>query len=122
LDLQQPVQSVPITTKVVSSNPDHGEVFSIQNYVIKFVSDLGQISGFLRVSGVKHHKPNLNQTNIIRNQYISDKSGLFFQKLNRSLSVKRFKYNFLYDFKYFILAPMAAEKKYCALIFVHKQI
>ena len=26
LDLQLPVQSVPITTKVVSSNPVHGEV------------------------------------------------------------------------------------------------
>ena len=35
LDLQLPVQSVPITTKVVSSNPTHGEVYSIQHYVIK---------------------------------------------------------------------------------------
>jgi hypothetical protein len=49
LDLQLPVQSVPITTKVVSSNPVHGEVYSIQHYVIKFVSDLRQLSGFLRV-------------------------------------------------------------------------
>jgi hypothetical protein len=40
LDLQLPVQSVPITTKVVSLNPVHGEVYSIQHYVIKFVSDL----------------------------------------------------------------------------------
>ena len=40
LDLQLPLQSVPITTKVVSSNPTHGEVYSIQLYVIKFVSDL----------------------------------------------------------------------------------
>jgi hypothetical protein len=40
LDLQLPVQSVPITTKVVSSNPVHGEVYSIQNYVIKIVNDL----------------------------------------------------------------------------------
>ena len=40
LDLQLPVQSEPITTKVVSSNPVHGEVYSIQYYVIKFVSDL----------------------------------------------------------------------------------
>jgi hypothetical protein len=30
LDLQVPVQSVPITAKVVSSNPVHGEVYSIQ--------------------------------------------------------------------------------------------
>jgi len=28
---------VPIITKVVSSNPIHGEVYSIQHYVIKFV-------------------------------------------------------------------------------------
>jgi hypothetical protein len=40
------VQSVPITTKVVSSNTVHGEVYSIQQYVI--VSDLQQVSGFLR--------------------------------------------------------------------------
>ena len=41
--------AVPITTKVVSSNPSHGEVYSIQHYVIKFVSDLQQVSGFLLV-------------------------------------------------------------------------
>jgi hypothetical protein len=28
-------QLVPITTKVVSSNPMHGEVYSIQHYVLK---------------------------------------------------------------------------------------
>ena len=45
-----PVQSVPITIKVASSNPVHGEVYSIQYYVIKkFVSDLWQVSGFLRI-------------------------------------------------------------------------
>ena len=43
------VQSVPITTKVVSLNPAHGEVYSIQIYVIMFVSDLWQVSGFLMV-------------------------------------------------------------------------
>jgi hypothetical protein len=43
------VPSVPIITTVVSSNPVHGEVYSIQQYVIKFVSDLGQVDGFLRV-------------------------------------------------------------------------
>jgi hypothetical protein len=47
--VQLPVQSVPITTKVVSSNPVHGEVYSIQHYVIKFLSDLKQICGFLQV-------------------------------------------------------------------------
>jgi hypothetical protein len=35
--------------KVVSWNPIHGEVYSIQHYVIKFVSDLQQVVGFLRV-------------------------------------------------------------------------
>ena len=70
MDLQLPMQSVPITTEVVSSIPAHDEVYSI-HYVIKIVG------GFLRVllfpppvklapqyrrdiveSGVKHH--NLN--------------------------------------------------------------
>ena len=37
----------PIPTKVVGSNPVHGEVYSIQLYVIKFVSDLRQVGGFL---------------------------------------------------------------------------
>jgi hypothetical protein len=31
---------VPITTKVVSSNSAHGQVYSIQHYVIKFVSEI----------------------------------------------------------------------------------
>jgi hypothetical protein len=47
LDLQLPVLSVPIITKVVSSNPVHGELCSIQHYVIKFVSDLRQVGGFI---------------------------------------------------------------------------
>ena len=34
------MQYVPITTNVVSLNPTHGEVYSIEHYVIKFVSDL----------------------------------------------------------------------------------
>jgi hypothetical protein len=37
LDLQLPMQSVPTTTKFVSLNPTHGEAYSIQHYVIKFV-------------------------------------------------------------------------------------
>ena len=32
------------------SNPAHGEVYSIQNYVIQFVSDLRHVGGFLRAS------------------------------------------------------------------------
>ena len=67
---------MPITTKVVSSNPAHGEVHPIHYYVIMFVNDLQHVGAFLRVlwfplpinwpprhnwniveSGVKHHNP-----------------------------------------------------------------
>jgi hypothetical protein len=48
LDLQLPVQSLPITTKDASSNPVHGEVYSMQHYVIKFVSYLPQVDGLLQ--------------------------------------------------------------------------
>ena len=76
LDLQLPVQSVPITTKILCSNPLHGQAYSIQHYVIKVVSNLRQVGGFSPVSstnttdrhdittcniaqsGVKHHNPN----------------------------------------------------------------
>jgi len=49
-----------------------GEMYQIQHYVTKFVSDLGQVGGFLQVlrfpppikltveSGVKHHNLNPN--------------------------------------------------------------
>ena len=72
------IQLVPITTKVVSLNPAHGMVYSIQHYVIKFVSDLRQVGGFRQVLrfpppkksnrhditeilmkvALKHHNPN----------------------------------------------------------------
>jgi hypothetical protein len=39
------VQSVPIISKVVSSNPAHDEVFSVKHYVLKFVSDMRQVGG-----------------------------------------------------------------------------
>jgi hypothetical protein len=51
LDLQLPVQSVPITNNVVTLNPAHGEVYSIQHYVIKFVS----VSAILFVRNVFVH-------------------------------------------------------------------
>ena len=38
-----PIQSVPFTTNVVSSNPSQGR--GVQYYVIKFVSDLGRVGG-----------------------------------------------------------------------------
>ena len=43
------MKSVPITTKVVRSNPGDGEGYSIKHNVIKFLSDLRQVGGFLRV-------------------------------------------------------------------------
>ena len=43
------MQLVPITTNVMSSNTAHGKVYSMQHYVIKFVSDLQQVVGFLCV-------------------------------------------------------------------------
>jgi hypothetical protein len=45
LDLQLPTQSVSINTNVVSSNLTQ----AIQHYVIKFVSDLLQVGGFLQL-------------------------------------------------------------------------
>jgi hypothetical protein len=47
MDLQLPVQSVSIITNV-NLNPAHGEVYLIQHYVVKCVSDLRQVGGFLR--------------------------------------------------------------------------
>ncbi len=40
------MQSVPITTNVVRLNPADDEMYSIQHYVINFVSDLRQIGCF----------------------------------------------------------------------------
>jgi len=48
------MQSVPITTNSVSFNPARsGEVYSIQHYVIKFVSDLRQVGGFLLTATIE---------------------------------------------------------------------
>ena len=68
---------LPIISKLVNSIPAHGEVYSMQLYVIKFVSDLSQVYDFLRLLrfppsiklsvtiklkyrwyGVKRHNPN----------------------------------------------------------------
>ena len=38
--IQLPMKSMLITTNIVSSNPADIEVYSIQHYVIKIVSDL----------------------------------------------------------------------------------
>jgi hypothetical protein len=49
-------QRLYITTKVVSSNPIHGEMYLMQPNVIKFDSDLRQSEdgGFLRVLRFPH--------------------------------------------------------------------
>ena len=52
------MESVPITTKVVSLNPTHVQVYSIKNYVIKFVGVEGRffsgiIGFFLSSTGTK---------------------------------------------------------------------
>ena len=71
LDLQLPMESVVISSKVMSSNSIHGDVGSIQLYVIKFVSDFRRVCDFLLFlppiklttveCGVKHHDPNPRQ-------------------------------------------------------------
>ena len=60
LDLQLPVQSVPIPTNVVSSNPAPGGLCSMQHYVVKFVSDLRQVGGFLGVLRLHDYIHQLN--------------------------------------------------------------
>ena len=43
---------MPITTKVVSSSPVHGQMYLIQHHVIKYVSDLRQVGGFPQAPSV----------------------------------------------------------------------
>ena len=60
------MQSVPIITNVVSSNPAYGELYSIQHYVIKFVSAMQQADGFL---GVLWFPPPIKLTATIEHKY-----------------------------------------------------
>jgi hypothetical protein len=39
----------------MSSNPVHGDAYSLQQYVMRFVNDLRQVGGFLRV--LRYHQP-----------------------------------------------------------------
>jgi hypothetical protein len=50
LHIQLPMQSVPITTYVVSSDPTQ----TIQHYVIKFISDLRQVCSLLILLDLYH--------------------------------------------------------------------
>ena len=49
VDLQLPMHSVPIITKVVSLNSVHDEMYSIQHYMRKLFSDLRQVGDFPQV-------------------------------------------------------------------------
>ena len=52
--------------KVVSLNPPHGEVYSIQHYVIKLVSDLSHAGGF---HWVVRHPPPIKLPTMIQLKY-----------------------------------------------------
>ena len=102
-----PMQSVPITTNIVSSNRVHGEVYSIQHYVIKFVSDLRQVGGTLVSSTNKTElllKVALNtikQTNKQTNkQCTRSKYGTVFpQKITVMFTIKNIFFAWLIDVK-----------------------
>jgi len=61
------VQSVHSITKVVSLNPTHGEVYSIQLYVIKFDSHLQQVVGFIRMPPLIYKTDRHDKTEILLN-------------------------------------------------------
>ena len=76
---QLPVQSVPITTNVVSSNPAHGDVYSMQHYVMKFVFDRSVV--FSRYSSFLHQQNwlprynwNIVESGIKRHNTLNSKS------------------------------------------------
>jgi hypothetical protein len=54
------MQSVPIITNVVSLHPANGKVYSIQHYVIKFVSDLQQVGNICILNQVKKEKQSMS--------------------------------------------------------------
>jgi len=96
------MQSVPIPTKIVSLNPAHDEVYSIQ-YCDKVCVTCGRLviftgySGFLHQknwymveSGVKHHNHNLNH--YVRNLY------LIYIELHNTLTFRK-REIFLFFFK-----------------------
>jgi len=69
---------MPITTKVLSSNPAHGKMYSIQHYVIKFVGDLRKVGGFL---WVLRFPPPIKLTSLIEQKYIVE-SGIIHHNPN----------------------------------------
>ena len=72
------IKSVPITTNVVSSNPDHGEVYWIHHYVIKIFTDLRQVGVFSPCSPVsstdktdRHNLTEIFLNNPVRQNYLA---------------------------------------------------
>ena len=92
------MQLVSITTKVVRSNTVHGEMYSIQHYVIKFVGDLRQVSGFLRVPGSSTNKTDCDDiTEIVLKVALNtiNQTCLLFNYLCKT--IKSFKYKLWCD-------------------------
>ena len=69
------LQSVPITTNVVSWNPVLGKVYSIQHYVMTFVNDLRQVDDFLRV-GLLRFPPPIKLTEILLKVALNTKNQI----------------------------------------------
>jgi hypothetical protein len=66
---------VPIATNVVSLNSAHGKVYSMQNYVIKFVTDI-PVGGVLQVLLFPTlMKPNVSMTNYSRGKRLKIVKG-----------------------------------------------
>ena len=72
----------------MSSKPVHGEVYSIQHYVIKFVSDLIQVGGVIRVL---RFPPPINWRHDITEILL--KVALYIVYLTKPITVRLFLYN-----------------------------
>ena len=77
LDLQLPMQSVPITTNVVSLNPSHDEVYSIQLHVIKVSVNCGRSWFFMGTPVSSTNKTDCHNITKIWYEWF-DHCGLFF--------------------------------------------
>jgi hypothetical protein len=76
------MQSVPITTKVVSSSPAQEEMYSILYHGMKFVSYLQLVGGFSGYSGppkkTDHHETNGIMFKVALNTIVLIQIFLFF--------------------------------------------
>jgi hypothetical protein len=86
------MQSVPISTKIVSLNPTHGEVYSIQHNVIKFVSDLQQVSVFQMVLQFPPPvKPSATYNwNIVESDVKHSELNIYFEWLNDTIILQSY--------------------------------